>query len=48
YSIWVVIAGTADIKTFLLGVVLLASGLIFYPQVKKAAQQAKEKQKLSA
>lgn len=48
YSVWVVIAGTADMKTFLLGVALLASGVIFYPQVKKAAQQANEKQKLSA
>ncbi|MGG3924049.1 amino acid permease, partial [Geobacillus thermodenitrificans] len=48
YSIWVVIAGTADMKTFLLGVALLTSGVIFYPQVKKAAQQTNEKEKLSA
>jgi arginine:ornithine antiporter / lysine permease len=48
YSIWVIIAGTADIKTFMLGVVLLLSGIFFYPQVKKAVQQSEEKQKMSA
>ncbi|WP_027408373.1 amino acid permease [Anoxybacteroides tepidamans] len=36
YSIWVIIAGTSDMKTFMLGVALLASGIIFYPLVKKA------------
>ncbi|MDR7072312.1 amino acid permease [Fictibacillus barbaricus] len=35
YSIWVIYAGTADIKTFLFGVALLASGIVFYPLVPK-------------
>jgi arginine:ornithine antiporter / lysine permease len=35
YSIWVIYAGTADIKTFLLGIALLASGILFYPLVPK-------------
>ncbi|BBW96936.1 amino acid permease [Geobacillus sp. FSL W8-0032] len=48
YSVWVVIAGTADIKTFLFGLTLLASGLIFYPQVRKAAQHERQRQKRSA
>jgi arginine:ornithine antiporter / lysine permease len=48
YSVWVIIAGTADIKTFMLGVILLLSGIFFYPQVKKAAQQTEEKQRMSA
>lgn len=48
YSIWVIISGTADLKTFMLGVVLLLSGIIFYPQVKKASRQSEEKQKISA
>jgi len=48
YSVWVIITGTADIKTFMLGVALLASGIFFYPQVKKAAQKTEKKQKLSA
>lgn len=48
YSIWVIIASTADIKTFMLGVILLLSGIFFYPQVKKAAQQSEETQKMSA
>ena len=30
YSAYVMIAGTADIKTFLLGMALLASGILFY------------------
>ncbi|WP_062351876.1 amino acid permease [Bacillus kwashiorkori] len=29
YSIWVIFAGTADIKTFMFGMLLLASGLLF-------------------
>ncbi|MCM3214265.1 amino acid permease [Niallia taxi] len=36
YSIWVIIAGTADIKTFLFGVILLASGILFYPKVRSS------------
>lgn len=35
YSIWVIYAGTADLKTFIFGVLLLASGILFYKQVKK-------------
>lgn len=31
YSLWVIIAGTADLKTFLLGIVLIVSGILFYP-----------------
>ena len=34
YSIWVIYAGTADIKTFTFGVLLLASGILFYKRVK--------------
>ncbi len=34
YSLWVIKAGTADIKTFLFGMVLLVSGIIFYPMVR--------------
>jgi len=37
YSIWVMIAGTSDMKTFLLGLALLVSGILFYPLVKKTA-----------
>jgi len=48
YSVWVIITGTADMKTFMLGVALLASGIFFYPQVKKAAQKAEKGEKLSA
>ncbi|MDF2859386.1 MAG: putative arginine/ornithine antiporter [Neobacillus sp.] len=35
YSVYVIIAGTADIKTFSLGVLLLASGIFFYGPLKK-------------
>lgn len=35
YSVYVIIAGTADIKTFALGVLLLASGIFFYGPLKK-------------
>lgn len=36
YSVWVIIAGTADIKTFTYGMILLASGILFYgPLLKK-------------
>ncbi|GKU83129.1 amino acid permease [Niallia sp. NCCP-28] len=35
YSIWVIIAGTSDIKTFTFGVILIASGIIFYNQLHK-------------
>jgi arginine:ornithine antiporter / lysine permease len=33
YSTWVIIAGTADIKTFIFGMALIASGIIFYKKV---------------
>lgn len=38
YSIWVIIAGTADIKTFSFGVLLLLSGIIFYNQLNKGTK----------
>ncbi|MED0660929.1 amino acid permease [Bacillus smithii] len=38
YSIWVIYAGTSDLKTFLFGAALLASGLIFYPSLRKQTQ----------
>lgn len=45
YSTWVIISGTSDLKTFLLGVVLLTSGIFFYGPLKKmhAKQQSKSK-----
>lgn len=45
YSIWVIIAGTADMKTFTLGMVLLASGILFYRPLmkKKSYEERKEK-----
>ncbi|WP_075619406.1 amino acid permease [Paenisporosarcina indica] len=36
YSIWVIYAGTADLQTFIFGVLLLASGILFYKRVKHA------------
>ena len=36
YSIWVIYAGTADLKTFIFGVLLLVSGILFYRGVKNA------------
>ncbi|KAB7671226.1 amino acid permease [Bacillus sp. B1-b2] len=36
YSIWVIIAGTADLKTFSFGVLLLFSGIFFYRALKKS------------
>ncbi len=41
YSIYVIIAGTADIKTFILGVLLLASGIFFYGPLKKKQEVVK-------
>ncbi|EKN67225.1 amino acid permease [Schinkia azotoformans] len=38
YSVWVIIAGTADIKTFMLGMGLLFSGVFFYWNVVKAVK----------
>jgi arginine:ornithine antiporter / lysine permease len=48
YSIWVIIAGTADLKTFMFGVALLASGIFFYPQLKKSEQKTVQSEKISA
>ncbi|WP_035020353.1 amino acid permease [Anoxybacillus flavithermus] len=48
YSIWLVKAGTADMKTFLLGIALLASSLLFYPLVVKQQNSETNKQKQSA
>jgi arginine:ornithine antiporter/lysine permease len=39
YSVWVVKAGTADLKTFLFGVGLLAFGFLFYPFVHTYARR---------
>lgn len=36
YSVWVIYAGTADIKTFMFGMALLASGIFFYGPVARA------------
>ncbi|MBY6035895.1 amino acid permease [Fictibacillus nanhaiensis] len=41
YSIWVIYAGTADMKTFLFGIALLSSGILFYPFVRKNEQKTK-------
>lgn len=41
YSIWVIIAGTSDLKTFIFGMVLLGSGIVFYKQI-LAEPQAKQ------
>ncbi|MGG3468027.1 amino acid permease [Neobacillus pocheonensis] len=41
YSIWVIIAGTADIKTFTFGMLLLASGILFYGPLLKKKESAK-------
>ncbi|MWV42794.1 amino acid permease [Paenibacillus sp. HJL G12] len=31
YSLWVIVAGTANLKTFLLGLALIVSGVLIYP-----------------
>ncbi|SFB11979.1 MULTISPECIES: amino acid permease [unclassified Bacillus (in: firmicutes)] len=48
YSIWVIIAGTADMKTFLFGVGLLASGILFYGRVSKNKPDADVEDELIA
>ncbi|MGZ4163969.1 MAG: amino acid permease, partial [Tumebacillaceae bacterium] len=35
YSAWVIKAGTSDMKTFLLGVLMLVAGVVFFPFVYK-------------
>ena len=45
YSVWVIVAGTADMKTFTLGMVLLASGILFYkPVLRKKKTEELDKQ----
>lgn len=39
YSAWVIKAGTADLKTFMLGVAFLVAGVVFYPSVNKARKE---------
>lgn len=41
YSIWVIIKGTADLKTFIFGVILLASGILFYRLLPKNMEEVK-------
>ena len=41
YSLWVIIAGTADLKTFLLGLALIVSGILFYPLLQRHQKIAK-------
>ncbi|MFF2446855.1 amino acid permease [Neobacillus sp. NPDC058068] len=48
YSLWVIIAGTADVKTFTYGMILLASGLIFYRPILKRRTKVKQNEMLSA
>ncbi|MDR4949213.1 amino acid permease [Neobacillus cucumis] len=50
YSIWVIVAGTADLKTFIYGMILLASGILFYRPItkKKDSAELKAKRSLSA
>ncbi|MGG1676927.1 amino acid permease [Neobacillus sp. NRS-1170] len=42
YSIWVIIAGTADLKTFMFGMLLLASGILFYGPLMKKKRAVKK------
>ncbi|WP_172196457.1 amino acid permease [Saccharibacillus qingshengii] len=42
YSIWVVYAGMGDWQTFLFGVLLLVSGIVFYPLLHKQLREADE------
>ncbi|WP_156482274.1 hypothetical protein [Neobacillus novalis] len=48
YSLWVIIFGTADVKTFTYGMILLASGLIFYRPKSKRRTKVKQNEMLSA
>ncbi|MDQ1144445.1 arginine:ornithine antiporter/lysine permease [Bacillus sp. SORGH_AS 510] len=47
YSVWVIIAGTADIKTFTYGMILLASGILFYGPLLKKKNAPKSEQKVA-
>ncbi|MDN3019712.1 amino acid permease [Paenibacillus sp. BSR1-1] len=42
YSIWVIIAGTADLKTFMFGMLLLVSGILFYRPLLRKKQAVKK------
>ncbi|MDP4171146.1 MAG: amino acid permease, partial [Bacillota bacterium] len=42
YSIWVIVAGTSDIKTFTYGMILIASGVLFYAPMLKARKKYNE------
>lgn len=48
YSVWVIIAGTSDMKTFTLGMILLASGVLFYKPLLKKKPNEEQKKPLSA
>jgi len=49
YSVWVIISGTSDLKTFILGIALLSSGIFFYGSVKKSkAKTLQTEERLSA
>ena len=44
YSLWLIYAGTADLQTFIFGVILLTSGILFYPLLKdKNLRKRKQK-----
>jgi arginine:ornithine antiporter / lysine permease len=46
YSVWVIISGTADIKTFAYGMGLILSGILFYgPLVKSRRNQTNQEKK---
>ncbi|MEH7178952.1 amino acid permease [Neobacillus vireti] len=49
YSVWVIISGTSDIKTFILGIVLLSSGILFSrPLMKTRTKDQSKKELVSA
>ncbi|MDP4161978.1 MAG: amino acid permease [Bacillota bacterium] len=48
YSIWVIVAGTSDIKTFTYGMILIASGVLFYAPMLKARKKYNEEKAVSA
>lgn len=45
YSIWVIKTGTADMKTFLLGIGLFVLGLVLYPFIMKNQHQVEKEKK---
>ncbi|MCL6570574.1 MAG: amino acid permease [Bacillus sp. (in: Bacteria)] len=48
YSVWVIAAGTADLQTFTYGMILLASGILFYRPLLKSSKKIEQKKSLSA